>query len=124
MKTQRPLRKDSQTELFIKYIVNNGGKASVEELNRLLPKNVKYKANFYLVTKDRPYHAYFKKNEDIDMSCLSKAECIILDEIIDRFAYFTGKDIKEYMHKEIAYTNTKMYDIIPFSLAKEIRDFN
>ena len=34
-----------------------------------------------------------------------------------------AKDIIEYMHKEKAYIETKPGDIIPFSLAKEIREF-
>lgn len=33
------------------------------------------------------------------------------------------QDIVEYMHKEKAYIETKQGNIIPFSLAKEIREF-
>ena len=36
---------------------------------------------------------------------------------------YKAKDIIEYMHKEKAYIETKPGDIIPFSLAKEIREF-
>ena len=36
---------------------------------------------------------------------------------------YKAKDIIEYMHEEKAYIETKPGDIIPFSLAKEIRKF-
>jgi hypothetical protein len=34
-----------------------------------------------------------------------------------------AKEIVDYMHKEKAYLATKPGEIIPFSLAKEIREF-
>ena len=43
--------------------------------------------------------------------------------MIKKFKDFKAKDIIEYMHKEMAYTKTKAGEMIPFSLAKDIREF-
>ena len=60
---------------------------------------------------------------DIDYSVLSDNEKSILDKVIVKFSDYKAKDIVEYMHEEKAYTQTSSGEIIPFSLAKEIRTF-
>ncbi|MBR2948519.1 MAG: DUF4065 domain-containing protein [Lachnospiraceae bacterium] len=60
---------------------------------------------------------------EMDYSVLSDEEKTILDKVIEKFKDCKTKDIVEYMHEEKAYIETKAGDIIPFSLAKEIRKF-
>jgi putative zinc finger/helix-turn-helix YgiT family protein len=67
------------------------------------------------------YH--FLPNDAIDTSCLSDEDIDILDKVVDKFDSFTAKEIVQYMHEEMAYTKTKDKEIIPFSLAKEIKEF-
>ena len=47
----------------------------------------------------------------------------ILDKVIEKFKNYKAKDIVDYMHEEKAYKETNAGEIIPFSLAKEIRSF-
>ena len=61
--------------------------------------------------------------EGMDYSILDDMEKRILDRVIFKFKDYKAKEIIEYMHKEKAYTETKQGEIIPFSLAKEIREF-
>lgn len=70
---------------------------------------------------DTMLHVY--PNEGIDCSVLSDREQAILDKVIKKFKNYKTKDIVEYMHEEKAYTETKAGEIIPFSLAREIRSF-
>ena len=59
----------------------------------------------------------------MDYSILSDGEKAILDRVIDKFKDYKAREIVEYMHEEKAYTETAAGEIIPFSLAKEIRPF-
>ena len=70
---------------------------------------------------DTMIHIYPTAN--MDYSVLNESEKRILDKVIAKFVNFKAKDIVEYMHKEKAYTETNPGQIIPFSLAKEIRPF-
>lgn len=70
---------------------------------------------------DTMLHVY--PTAGIDYSILSDAEKAILDKVIEKFKNYKAKDIVDYMHKEKAYTETSSGEIIPFSLAKEIREF-
>ncbi|MBQ9608999.1 MAG: DUF4065 domain-containing protein [Lachnospiraceae bacterium] len=65
------------------------------------------------------YHFY--PNDNLDGTCLSKDEIMILDKIIEKFKSYSTSSIVEYMHKETAYQMTKAGEIIPFSYAKEIK---
>ena len=47
----------------------------------------------------------------------------ILDAVINKFNSFKSQEIVEYMHEEIAYKKTNDKEIIPFSLARQIKDF-
>ena len=66
-------------------------------------------------------HVYPTPN--MDYSVLSDVEKAILDKVIAKFKDYKAKDIVDYMHEEKAYSETKTGEIIPFSLAKEIREF-
>ena len=70
---------------------------------------------------DTILHIYPTAN--MDYSVLTDREKHILDKVITKFSAYRAKDIVEYMHKEKAYTETRPGEIIPFSLAKEIRKF-
>ena len=59
----------------------------------------------------------------MDYSILSDSEKAILDKVIEKFKNYKAKDIVDYMHEEKAYKETNAGEIIPFSLAKEIRSF-
>ncbi|MBQ7199948.1 MAG: SocA family protein, partial [Eubacterium sp.] len=61
--------------------------------------------------------------QGMDYTILSPEEKNVLDKVIDKFKPFSTKEIVEYMHREKAYTDTNPGEIIPFSLASEIRDF-
>lgn len=70
---------------------------------------------------DSILHVY--PNANMDYSVLSFEERAILDAVIAKFKNYKAADIINYMHEEKAYTETSSGDIIPFSLAKEIRAF-
>lgn len=70
---------------------------------------------------DSMLHIYPTKG--MDYSVLTVDEKKVIDKVIKKFKNYRAKDIIDYMHEEKAYTETKPGDIIPFSLAKEIREF-
>ena len=67
------------------------------------------------------YHFY--PNEAINNFVLTKAEIEVLNMVVEKFESYNAPEIVNYMHEETAYTKTKSHDIIPYSLAKEIREF-
>ena len=66
-------------------------------------------------------HIYPTPN--IEYTILSKKEKNILDKVIKKFKNCKAKEIIDYMHEEKAYTQTTSGEIIPFTYAKEIREF-
>lgn len=66
-------------------------------------------------------HVYPSKN--VDYSILNDIEKEILDDVIKKFKNYKAFEIINYMHEEKAYKETADGAIIPFSLAKEIRNF-
>lgn len=70
---------------------------------------------------DTMLHIYPTAN--MDYSVLTDGEKAILDKVIIKFKDYKAKEIVDYMHDEKAYIETKSGEIIPFSLAKEIRTF-
>ncbi len=67
------------------------------------------------------YHFY--PNSALDERALSEDEIAVLDMVIAKFKNFNASEIVSYMHKEAAYQKTDPGEIIPYSLAKEIRTF-
>ena len=86
------------------------------ELMNLENLNVQEEASF---NYDSMFHIYPTKG--MDYSVLTSEDKKILDAIIKKFKDYMAKDIVDYMHQETAYCKTKPGDIIPFSMAKEIR---
>lgn len=70
---------------------------------------------------DLMLHIYPSKG--MDYAVLTDEDRSILDDVIKKFKDYKAKDIIEYMHGETAYTKTKAGEMIPFSLAKDIREF-
>lgn len=70
---------------------------------------------------DSMLHVY--PSENPDYSVLSRQEKSILDMVIKKFKNFKASEIVNYMHEESAYKKTVNGEIIPFSLAKELRSF-
>ncbi|MCM1467137.1 MAG: DUF4065 domain-containing protein [Alistipes sp.] len=70
---------------------------------------------------DSMLHIYPVKG--MDYSILNNNEKAILDKVIAKFKNYKTKDIVDYMHAEKAYKETAAGEIIPFSLAKQIREF-
>ncbi len=66
-----------------------------------------------------PYTSF----KGMDYAVLTDEDRSILDDVIKKFKDYKAKDIIEYMHGETAYTKTKAGEMIPFSLAKDIREF-
>ncbi len=61
--------------------------------------------------------------ENMDYSILSEDDKSIIDKVICKFKNYKTKEIVDYMHDEQAYLKTSHGEIIPFSLAKDIRFF-
>jgi len=59
----------------------------------------------------------------MDYSVLSDKDKSILDAVIRKFKNYKAQEIVDYMHEEKAYQETNPGEIIPFSMAKEIRTF-
>lgn len=91
------------------------GHYSLMNLEKL---NIKEEVNY---NYDTMLHIY--PTEGMDYSVLSDGEKAILDKVIEKFKNCKTKEIVEYMHEEKAYTETNPGEIIPFSLAREIRSF-
>ena len=70
---------------------------------------------------DSMMHIY--PTDGMDYSVLSAEDIKILDIVIRKFKSYKAKEIVDYMHEEKAYLETKSGEIIPFSMAGEIRDF-
>ena len=59
----------------------------------------------------------------MDYGVLTDEDKEVIDSVIQRFKSYKAKEIVDYMHEERAYRETKSGEIIPFSLAKYVRDF-
>ncbi len=59
----------------------------------------------------------------INYSILNDKDKTILDAVIKKFKNFKAKEIVNNMHEEKVYKGTNPGDIIPSSIAKEIKDF-
>ena len=70
---------------------------------------------------DSMLHIYPSKG--MDYGVLSDKEKSVLDSVIKKFKNYKAQEIVDYMHEEKAYRGTNPGEIIPFSMAKEIRAF-
>ncbi len=67
------------------------------------------------------YH--FLANNNINENVLSVEEKDVLDKVVGKFKPFNAQEIVAYMHEETAYKETVDKQVIPFSVAQQIRDF-
>lgn len=70
---------------------------------------------------DSMLHIY--PTQGMDYSVLTTEDKKVLDAVIRKFKNYKTKEIVDYMHEERAYRETRSGDIMPFSMAKDIRDF-
>jgi len=61
--------------------------------------------------------------QEMSLSDFTLEEMAILEEVASFFKDVNTKKIVNYMHKEIAYIETNAEEIIPYSLAIQIREF-
>lgn len=64
------------------------------------------------------YQIYIK--DDYKMKKIKDSEKEIIDRVINKFKNYRSSEISEYMHKEDAYKNTLLLQVIPFSLTKTL----
>ena len=62
-------------------------------------------------------------NPDVDMSILTEDNKEILNMVVKKFKDFSTKEIVEYMHKEKAYMETALGDVISYEYARELNEF-
>ena len=60
-------------------------------------------------------------NKEVNVSDFSLEELAVLETMASTFRTISP-EIVNYMHEEKAYTDTEAYQIIPYSLAKELKD--
>lgn len=70
---------------------------------------------------DSMLHVYPTKGMNYEV--LSNEDKSVINMVIEKFRDCKAKEIVDYMHEEKAYIETAPGEIIPFSLAKEIKDF-
>jgi len=61
-------------------------------------------------------------NKEVSISEFTLEELSVLELVATKFKNYNSKEIVEYMHKEKAYTETAQGQIIPYSLAKQLRE--
>lgn len=61
-------------------------------------------------------------NKDVNISDFSLEELNVLEVIATMFKNYRAREIVDYMHEEKAYLETETYQIIPYSLAKELKE--
>ena len=57
---------------------------------------------------------------EFNESVFSMDELEVLRKVLNKFGSYSGKDLADYMHKEIAYVQTADNAYIPYSLASKI----
>ncbi len=58
------------------------------------------------------------------MKHLTNDDIEVLLDVFHQLGHYKGLELSEIMHRENAYVNTKHFDIIPFSMAKDIKAVN
>lgn len=61
-------------------------------------------------------------NIEVNLSDFSLEELNVLQMVATAFKDYSSKEIVDYMHREKAYTDTEPYQIIPYTLAKELNE--
>jgi len=63
-------------------------------------------------------------NREVNITEFTLDELNVLESVARKFKDYNTKQIVDYMHNEKAYTDTEEYQIIPYSLAKEVMELN
>lgn len=87
------------------------GHKSIIDLNGIMYEEIEFE-------KGSGYK--FVKNSKNSFSSLTKEDIFVLDKIIDIFGNSTTEDIVEKMHKELAYKETEVDNIISYEYAKDL----
>ena len=58
--------------------------------------------------------------EQFDESFFTDAELVVLNRVLQKFGDYTGTELADYMHNEIAYIQTADHAYIPYSLSAKI----
>lgn len=61
-------------------------------------------------------------NKEVSISEYSFDELNVLETVAKKFKDMKSREVVDYMHKEKAYTDTEQYQVIPYSLAKHLRE--
>lgn len=69
------------------------------------------------------YECYFISEVYSDYM-LSDEEKKIIEFIMNAFSDFSSKDLVEYMHNELSYKETKLFDIISYNYANDIKIYD
>lgn len=71
------------------------------------------------INEEQFQYKIFKKN-NYKIKKFDSKDQEIIDKVINKFKNFRSSEIADYMHKEDAYKNTMLLQIIPFSLTKTL----
>lgn len=63
-----------------------------------------------------------RPNKEVNISDFSLEELSVLEVVATTFKNYKSREIIDYMHKEKAYTDTMPNQVIPYSLAKQLRE--
>lgn len=70
--------------------------------------------------KEEQYQYNIYVRNDYKIKKIEDKEKEIIDKVINKFKNYRSSEISEYMHKEDAYKNTLLLQVIPFSLTKTL----
>lgn len=76
------------------------------------------------ITLEEDHYQYnIDLNKNYKIKYIDNKENEIIDKVINKFKNYRSSEISEYMHKEDAYKETLLCQIIPFSLTKTLNEF-
>lgn len=101
------------------YLHENKGALPVGHSSLLNLENIKYREEEI----DDSVRLYFYPNEAFNDYVFLQNELIVLEDVVRKFENYNLAEIVDYMNEEQAYKKTKVGEIIPYSLAKEVRAF-
>ncbi len=87
-----------------------------DEITSLPPLRVEEE----LIKSEVAYRIY--SMQDVSLASFTFDELNVLDLVSQKFMDYNTRDIVDYMHQESAYQNTNMHDVIPYDIAKDLRE--
>lgn len=113
-------KKSNRTVTGLVYENDKTGALPVGHNKIMGLENVKYEELF---SEQDNIVCRLVENDKVNKDALTKDEYEIIDSIIEKFGPYTGKGMIDYIHEETACNDTQVYEIIPFSSAKNLREF-